>query len=353
VKKRREAGPGNHCGVGKGRGTQKDTGQQHPHVDVATAGDEPKAQQERAGFVQISAPAASEEHISEIVRKVESNDGQRRVPSPGGAACRESVPDGEVPGILVKEIEDVLQLSDPRGHQLDAGELAVHAVENLDDEGEENRRGEQTAPKQPRAEERKDGGDRRHLIRRDRSRCQEPHQEVFERRVEQQGGKILGTLVDMVEQHRLRVRGVFGTRNADEMNRYIAALPRPIGWKGRRGNTGKVASLSVRQGADARSVERAQQLRWCIGCGSDQHVGFPCQEPLEQALVDDQVGSHEQKTIRQLVRGSGEQRPDVVTSAGREDTHPCRHPLRGSRGAPPAAGCDDALLHPERRELTQ
>lgn len=118
--------------------TADDDAQQHVDgIDIAPAVKATEAAVKWRIVGQCNAHHLAELHgnvagegIAQQHRKADRQHSQRR---PGSVGCPGV---GDVPRLLVKEIERVLQLPQPGRQCLDPGQLTVHTVQDVDHEGQ-------------------------------------------------------------------------------------------------------------------------------------------------------------------------------------------------------------------------
>lgn len=103
----------------------------NPGVDVPPSSNQPEALQERIGVVEAAAPFYIEQRVRDVVGRVESDHRGGSKARMRKTVPREKDSERDIPGILVKEIQEVLLLSDFRCGSGDPRQFSIDAVENL------------------------------------------------------------------------------------------------------------------------------------------------------------------------------------------------------------------------------
>ena len=187
-----------------------------------------KRRSKLAELVEHLAGPPLHDEIQQTVDEIARDEHQTRVPEAGTRThAREVRGERQVPGILVEEVADVLQLSELRGGELQARELSVDAVEHADDQRQQHADTQPPVVEQDRDHACHEQRRERDLIGVTSVGANQSHQEILEWSVEVLTGKVERALLDVVDEHRPRAPPLVG--ESRPRRTYGSTAPRSSG----------------------------------------------------------------------------------------------------------------------------
>src|SRR5271154_4561691 len=208
-------------------------------------------------------------------------------------------PQRQPPRVLVKEIQDVLVLARFRGGARDARELAVHSVEHLDENREQNPGSQPSCRIERRHQESQKSGGKSYLVGGDRTRCEAADNQVFEERIEIARGQLLRPPLDIVQKDLPSLFRIVVVPDAIQMERNVTVHGLPI-----RRQRADLDYLDV-SGLKVRCVERFRaEKRRGFGPVADtrtqDHLRSLRGQPGEEPLIDQQICCDDDESIAKM-----------------------------------------------------
>src|SRR5271154_899284 len=208
-------------------------------------------------------------------------------------------PQRQPPRVLVKEIQDVLVLARFRGGARDARELAVHAVEHLDENREQNPDSQPSCRIECRHQEPQKSGGESYLVGGDRTRCEAADNQVFEKGIEIARRQLLRPPLDIVQKNLPPLFRIVVVPDAVQMERNVSVHGLPIRRQRADLDYIDVSCLEVR------CVERSRaEKRRGFGLAADSriqdHLRSLRGQPREEPLIDQQIGGDDDESIAKM-----------------------------------------------------